>query len=309
MAYSMGDIGGGFGDEFDNWTAAPLKGIKKIGAELKGIGQGLSKALAPHVMKSANSMKKAFKDKDRVKGMTSMFSMIGGMVTGPIDMIMSLLDKLGISGPIVSVLDGLMQMFSGTLMEALMPAFQELFDILLSEDTIALVKMLASLFAMFLVPMIQIFSKVLGTMIPIWMNLLNIFKEPLAAILPILAKGIGLLVLAGFIPLVTGIWLVGLAIAALIQLFTGVPAIDDWNAMMLPSIASMGAGFVNIISMQHGGYVPATTGGTVVRVGEGGEGEDIVPESQMKEMTWAIEDNGKKLERIYQALVNQGRLR
>lgn len=306
----------GMGVSGGSWLKSIYSGIEKAVTAastfkkiMVPVATDLTKAMAPHVTKSAKAMKKAFKDKDRVKGMTSMFSMLGGMAMGPIGVIMSLLDKLGVVGPIMDVLNGLMSIFSGTLMELLMPAFQDLFDVLLSEDTIALVKLLANIFGMFLVPLIRIFSKSLKIMMPIWMQLATMFSKILAPILPILAKGLGLLVYMGFFPLVLAIYAVGLGIAALIQLFTGVAAIADWNKFMMPMIASMVMGIPEILSMQHGGYVPATTGGQIIRVGEGGEGEHITPESRMNEVIWATEDNGKKLESIYQALVNQGRLR
>ena len=137
-------------------------------------------------------------------------------------------------------------------------------------------------------------------------------------IITILAKAIGLLVTGAMLGLILAIYAIGWVISGIIAFFTPLDGVNEqreWENMMLPVIGSMLASFGEIIALAGGGYVAPTQGGSVIRAGEGGEGEFVIPESKLgsvgggEDMLWATQDNGEKLDKIVTILRTQGRLR
>lgn len=117
----------------------------------------------------------------------------------------------------------------------------------------------------------------------------------LAPIFQIIGKVIGLVVVFALLPLIMAIYAVGIAMAFLIDLFTfgAAGAVNRWNATMGTALAGAIASVPEVLAMQQGGFIPATTGGTIVRIGEGREGEHVVPESQMSEVADLLRDQNR----------------
>lgn len=302
----MGSIGSKIG--------GAAKSIKGFGKEMGTIGKDLGKAMAPHVSKSAKSMKKAFENKETVKGMGEMFSALGGMASGPINIFMSLLDKLGVVQPILDMLSGLMSVFSGAIMGEMIPAFQMLADFLFSPEMIEKITAFGVRFGEFLSRIITAFIELLDN--PEFMEILDMFMNAIMWLFEFIGGTIGaflnlistwdpwqvallFIILGTAIAFLVGVMMGGFTLVGLI--LGGIFATATAALLTMAFVGSM-------MSMQTGGYVPATTGGQIIRVGEGGEGEHITTDSQMKEVTWATENNGKKLDQIYRVLANKGRL-
>lgn len=116
----------------------------------------------------------------------------------------------------------------------------------------------------------------------------------------VIGKAIGLLIVGGLIPLILAIYAVGVAIAFLIDLFTfgQAHAVESWNATMLPAIGAGLAAVPGVMAMQSGGYVPARPGGTLVVLGEGGQGEHVIPESEMEELVFQARETNRLLCKI-----------
>jgi hypothetical protein len=229
---------------------------------------------------------------------------------------LQILDALGVLEPIMMLFNGVLQIIGGTVMQTLAPAIQHLADVLFSDEMMGLWILLGYIIGVMLAPMLNTFASVLKALLPILMPLIFLLGGQMVITVVLLTKAIGLLILGGLLPLMMTFYAVGLVIAAIIGFFTGTDAIGDWNKIMLPVLGGMAQGMADIITMGTGGYVGPSSGGTVVILGEGGEGEYVVPESKMsgigsnnEKLLWATEDNGDKLDILINVTRSQGRLK
>jgi tape measure domain-containing protein len=118
-----------------------------------------------------------------------------------------------------------------------------------------------------------------------WKNFGDAAKDVLADVVEAKAKAWALDAFAAFIP--------GL----------GFNPAAGAGYLALSAAAFTGAGVIR--SMAEGGYVPARSGGTVTRLGEGGEGEYVIPESRMGRGGTTIIVNGSLIhERQLAGLIN-----
>lgn len=101
------------------------------------------------------------------------------------------LDQTGIMSPIMSALNGLFGIFSGTLMQAVMPAIQGLMDVLLSPEVITAVQDLATSVGELLTPIFEALTPVIAELLPPFLELITMFvdmlKPILEEIIPIMA--------------------------------------------------------------------------------------------------------------------------
>jgi len=279
----------------------PVDTFKKIGKSafkpLQKVGEVLGKSKVGKTLKGFGSL-------------------IGGFAAFPIGIIMAvfqLLDALGVLEPILQVISALFDVFGGALMTALAPAFQELFAVLLSPEVINLITSLAQLFAAFLVPIIKAFAIALRPLLPLFNLLAELFSNELKPVMKVLGKVIGLLVVGAMIPLVLAIYGIGIAIAALIDLFTAgaAGAMKQWNDLMLPVIGASLSAIPEVLAMQSGGIVTSPTLAVLAERGP----EVVIPLEQSsnygvgdnEEVVWALKENNDKLDMIYQAILLQNR--
>jgi len=225
---------------------------------------------------------------------------MGGAMMGPIAGLMSFMQSLEIFEPLIDVIQGLMDIFAGAMMEALMPAFMKLFEVLLSPEVIDLIKMLAGLFASILIPIIEVFAEVLIDLMPIFKILIDVIKSfmPIIKIVAkLFAEGLGFalkLVANIIITVYNAIAFVINAIIGILNFFgAGIPSLP-----ILPWV-----------SMQQGGI---TTGTTMALLHAN---EKVIPlkeereQNKSQELLWATEDNGKKLDELIIITYNKQRLR
>lgn len=164
----------------------------------------------------------------------------------------------------------------GVLMERLsigfMPIVMMVMDILTSEPVLAMIDMLAEalaqIFEMFrplvpiiiklielallpfmlildeIMPIIQILADLFAALMIAFMPLIEILFDVLAPIITTLVKLFALLVVIGMYPLVGAIYGIGIAIAAIIDVFSWIPGVrggnvKKWNALMLPIFGAL----------------------------------------------------------------------
>ena len=222
-------------------------------------------------------------------------------------------DAIGILEPIMQILTGVLQIIGGAAMEAIGPALADFADILFSDEMMEIWSMLGEVIGDFVATILGLladlfsdpeFQKVMKVFIEIFANvfavIMDIFGDIITWLGTMSAAEMGALFFA-----------LGVGIAFLMGVLHGGP--------LAPYLASLYAGLaaaalMPLLSMQHGGYIGASQGGTHVIVAEGGEGEFIVPESKMaggmnnEELLYATEDNGIKLDRLIGAIETSNKI-
>ena len=303
----------GIGLDFGPINESLSKGLGKLFEHaIEKVGKKFGKAFEKHFVSPKS-------DKILKKRKKTMLAAVGAALN-IVGVILQILDALGVLQPILQLIQGVFQAIGGAVMQTLAPAISKLAEVLFSPEMMELWQILGHIIGTILTPIIKVFAVVLKALMPALKPLLKLLGPVFASIVIILAKAIGIFIVMGLLPLVAAIWAVGAIIAGIVQFFqilTLQPgrALDDWNAMMLPIMASMIAGGAEILTMATGGYIPPKSGGTLALIGEGGEGEFVVPESKMggignnEDMLWATQDNGDKLDKIIIILGSQGRLR
>jgi hypothetical protein len=137
---------------------------------LGGVMKGLSKIKTG----TAKHLSKAF---GKLKGFGIQAALSG---------IMGFIEKMGVLDPLFEVLGGLIEFFGGQLLSLLMPSFEKLFEVLLSEENLTLLSESAVLWAKMLIPLIELAVVVLPPLI-VGMNYLvtalNMFGDPILMIL------------------------------------------------------------------------------------------------------------------------------
>lgn len=240
---------------------------------------------------------------------------IGTVALGPISMILSVLDAFGVAEPLLSAVTAILSLIGGSIMKTLMPALQKLMDILFSPEMIELWVLLGNIIGKMLAPVLVVFAVVLKALMPIFNLLLKLFGPIMVPVITMLAKALGMLILVGFLPLVAAIYGIGMVVAFFVDLFTGKKTMGKWKKTMGGIMGTMLGGMGEIIAMQHGGIV---TRPTIALLGEKGpelvtplgpEGFPVGQDTSNEEVIWALEDNGEKLDMIYMALKQKGRLR
>ena len=285
ISQTFKNVGTGIGTFLFNPLKAGIGVVKAIG---KGFGKVFSGPKAEGVKRFGKNMG----------------SLVGGML-GPLGSMLSLFESMGVFEPLFDVIGGLMEMFGGILMEALMPAFKALFDVLLSPEVIDIIKILAQLFGAILTPIIMVFAEVLTALSPVF-KILGKILISLMPVITLLAKlfagvlGVALKIFANILIIVYNV-VAGIinAIIWIVNLFgAGIPYVE----------------YLPLVPLQHGGII---TGPTQAKLGENRKKEAVIPlESQKgkdilsnEEVVWAIEDNGEKLDMIYGTLRQGQRLR
>lgn len=292
----------------ENMESTMSKGLKKMLVEnvfpsLKKMGDAISRTFKKSGEKGEKSEKK--KRKRIFSGILSFYGVF-----------LQLIDAFGVLQPILSLFHGVLSIIGGTIMQVAGPALQDLAEILFGEDMMELWKILGQIFAELIIVNLKWIITILKVFAPI--------LEKLSPVIIILIKVLGLLMIIGLYPIIGGIYIFARAIASLVDLFMAAVnfflpwvARTNWagevDNFFLPILGTLNEAFdESINSFGTGGYVGPSTGGTIVRVAEGGEGEFIVPESKMgggsQEVLWATQDNGDKLDRIVNILGNQKRL-
>lgn len=270
-----------------------------------------AKSLGKTLSRWDKHAKRTKKQKKKVaKGIGTALDVLGVML--------QFLDKIGALQPILEILNGIFSMIGGAVMEVLAPALAEFAKEMFDEEHMQMWKDLGYVIGQIVVLGLKAFVVLINALAPTLIIL--------APVLLVLIKLFGILLSLAFLPLMTIIYVLGwvilgfvdsiMAIISFITLGAVKPTNfrDEWSDMMLPAIGALVMGAINIAALGTGGYVSPTTGGTIIRAGEGREGEFVIPESKMgsigggEEMLWATQDNGEKLDRIAFLLKSQGRL-
>ena len=292
--------------------ASTDKAAKKIQTKTANMFQSISKNIEKREKKEKSIRKKKNK---RIKD-SAVSTM--GTTLDIIGVILQVLDKLGVLQPILELVGGVFSMIGGSVMKILAPAIKELADVLFSPEMMELWKLLGELIGKMLTPILKVFGVVLKAITPALKVLIKLFGPIMIPIITILAKAIGLLVTGAMLGLILAIYAIGWVISGIIAFFSPLDNVNEqqqWEAMMLPIIGTMVSSFGEIVALAGGGYVSPTQGGSIIKAGEGGEGEFIIPESKMggvgggEDMLYATQDNGEKLDKIINLLGSQGRLR
>lgn len=289
-----------------------------------------TKVMQNHIRNTAKILKTEYKDRlsarakdalkkpvkligKAMKGVGKGFKSVGLSIMGVYGWLIQLMDSLGILQPLFDVINALLAVFGGQLMQALMPAFQELFSVLLSPEIMGLLKMLANIFAAALIPIIQTFAIVLQALMPVFDALMPILKT-LEPIIYMLAKVFGLLITVALLPLAYAVYGVGMFIASLIDAFTfgTAGAMKSWQGLMSPILGSLLGAVPQVMALQHGGLV---TSPTLAIIGERGP-EAVIPLNKMgeqgvrnKKVVWAIEDLGEKIDFMHYTIKEQERMK
>ena len=234
--------------------------------------QKLQKALAD---------KKAQKGAKAVTGLLKGLGPIGAFVSsipGLTDMLKPLMMILKPFEPFMKIIAGLLSSLMGAVIKPMFEAFKPLFGILIS-----------------FMPIFAKIGGIIGKVIGMLIRALIPVIEPMLPIIILLAKGFGMLIIIGLLPLLMIVYAVGLGIAsvvdfisAVISIFTGGPRtnwVGDWNGIMMPLIGGTVAAIPEIMAMGTGGYVPGSSSGTIMRIGEGGQGEHVVRGDTIDELS------------------------
>lgn len=236
---------------------------------------------------------------------------VGHVIMNSIGVFMQLADKMGILQPMFDIIGGIFSIIGGFAMESVGPALQEFAEVLFSPEMMEIWQLLGETIGEFL-------STIMS-------SLATLFSDP--AFQKVLKK---------FVDVITHVFtMIGMVLGFFFKILGDMSASDmgklffamgTFFAFMKgmahggPAGAILGAAYFTLaavalaplLAMQHGGYIPATPGGVIVNVGEGGEGEFIVPESKMggnEELVWATEDNGRRLDRLIGAMETSNRIK
>jgi hypothetical protein len=286
--------------------AAYEQNIKNLKKETKiryKMWSGIKKA-APHfatAAKAINTLGKGFKQ------VTSFgFDMLG--------IILQLANSMGILQPILQMVQGIFSIMGGAAFETLGPVLEDLAEFLFSDEMVTFWQELGTQIGEFFKWMLGFIVELLGN--PKIRELIKNLLDAIISIVTHLMKIFG-----GFFELVASwdIHSLGIALYALaiiMAFMKGVAAIPGPAGFILGAALAgiVAIALAPLAALQTGGYIPATGGGTIIRAGEGGEGEWVVPDSKVdsfrgsQEVLWATEDNGKKLDRLIGAMETANRI-
>ena len=195
--------------------------------------------------------------------------------------------------PFIKIIAGLLSSFMAGIIKPLFEAFKPFFNLLLS-------------FMPIFAKIGTIIGMIIGMMIKAFMPII----EPLLPLIFMLAKGFGILIILGLLPLMSVVYAVGMGIAFVVDFVMmllnavtlGLVARTDhmgsWNKQMLPMMGSIVGSIPEIMSMGTGGYVPGTPGGTLMNVGEGGQGEHVVRGDTIDELSRNQEETNYYLRKL-----------
>jgi len=277
-----------------------------LGKAIKNFGKQAKKDLKPLKKESEEGKK---------KGKT--LQVIGRALMDSIGIILQFADAVGILQPILEIVGGFFQIIGAAAMQALAPALEHLASKFSDPEFIKCLEDLGTLLGTFLGGAIRLLVDLLPILLKAFMPILKLLgSEGMIAVITILAKVIATLIIGALVPLITVIYFVGVIIAGIMDFFTGGVNhfAENWTKSYLGYLYDIGQGVADIWALQSGGYVAPSAGGTLVTVAEGGEGEFIVPESKMgeigmsRDMLYATQDNGEKLDKIALLLQSKGRL-
>ena len=202
------------------------------------------------------------------------------MIPGIEDVLKPLMMMMKPFEPFIKIIGGLLSQFYGNIIKPIFEAFKPFYDLLIS-------------FMPIFAKVGSVIGKIIGMLIRAFMPII----EPLLPIIMLLAKGIGILIIIGFLPLMAVVYAVGMGIAFVVDFIMGIlnalswgliartDHMGAWNKQMLPMMGSIVGSIPEIMSMGTGGYVPGSTGGTLMRLGEGGQGEHVVRGDTIDELS------------------------
>lgn len=149
---------GGFKDisaSFKEEVAAPFKkDAEKVGKKMAGGAWG-------HFFKFGKTLKT-----------------FGKMAMGPINLMLSVMDSIGIAEPVLDILSGFLEIIGGAALEALTPALQTLGDVFSDPEFQAVLTDIGNTIGQVLSPILRIFSSILIPLGPI----IQLFLIPLKLI-------------------------------------------------------------------------------------------------------------------------------
>ena len=201
-----------------------------------GVASGLVSALSSGTSQIAlytdfmTASGKATKDKSGILGLTDLMKSILTAPVSLLGMLGNFMEQLGVFEPIMDILTMLFEMFAGTLLEALMPAIMSIFNAIMSSGILDIIIKLAEIIGIVLKPVLLAISLVIEAMSPLWEILSDIMgSSGFQMVMLTLGKIVGTIMMVAFIPLIWIIYGVGVAVAALMDLFMNIITLGTWG--------------------------------------------------------------------------------
>lgn len=137
----------------------------------------MGKAIFKPFIKGYKDMGKALSDKDMKKS-TKMLRQAGaglkgmaGFITGPLGMVMGVLDKIGIAQPFMEIFNAIIEIIGAAAIQPLLPILEQLMDILMSEEVTGFLTTIGTVIGTVLNVVLGIFCDVLEQLKPVFVAL------------------------------------------------------------------------------------------------------------------------------------------
>ena len=287
---------------------------KDFGKFMAGsIGEFIGKSFIEMNKKIGKSVKKRGKSEIKLykKVAKSLTPVLGGMLDF-IGIVLQILDAMGVLEPIMAIFNSVLQIIGGSILESLVPALEDMAEILFGEEAMANWDKLGENSADILIPVLMAIVEI----IMIW-GKLSAVLGPAGDALMIIIQIIGVFIIGFMLGIVSIVYAICMIVAAFVHAFT-LGMVDLTGPIMdvfLPIIYGLSMSMGEIITMGTGGVV---TRPTLALIGESGP-EAVLPlneEGQIsgigsgdEKLLWATEDNGEKLDMLINITKSQGRLR
>lgn len=275
---------------------------KTIPAAIKKSMKDFGPLLDEQLSKPISKFKKALAKKDTWIAVGQAFKYAASIPLGLFDGMAGMFQLLGVFEPILAMINGLLSIFSGSILQEMAPALAELAETFFSAENIQLIEKVGSSLGRALVPVLGVFGNVLLG----FFKILSLF-EPLLEWLGTLNAG----QIAGLI------FALMVAYSFMYGLLSGGPVVGAIYAGV--AAAALGAIFAAAAFMADGGIV---TSPTLAIIGERGP-EAVIPLNQntgdvnfgnnetaaQRETVWMLEENNKKLDRLIGAIETQNKIK
>ncbi len=170
-----------------------------------------------------------------LKGLKSGFGSLVGMAMG-------FIEKLGVLQPIMDIIGIIFEVIGGAVMEALMPAFQVLIDVITDPVFLDMLMEIGQIIGAILTPIIQIFAEVLQMLMPVILPIVKLFSAFLIPIFEALKP-----LITALAPLFEGLVPIFEALAPLFELIGGV--VGKLLVLIIVILANALIGLINTIAM------------------------------------------------------------
>jgi hypothetical protein len=127
----------------------------------------------------AEKLGKSMFDKKSVKMMWKtgqIMKGIGAMALGPLNVVLSVLDALGIAEPFLDVIGGILEILGGAVMEAMAPALEVFAEVLSDPEVVEALTTIGTIIGVVLTPIVKAFALALKGLAWVFNKTIGIFK-------------------------------------------------------------------------------------------------------------------------------------